>query len=471
MAANYLHGVETIDIEKQGQLIRVVKSAVAIVYGIAPKGPSQQLVLCSSDKDDAQFGDPLTGFNIPKTLQIIRKEAGGCPVLVVNTFSLGSNSSDVTAEVHTVANGKVTLDYQPVNDVTILNNDNSPSTLVKDVDYSLDPYGVFTALKTTFTGTLKFTYKKLNAASVNAAQIVGAIDGVTEARTGMKLAATAYNLFGFNPKIIIAPGYSTLSGVQTEMKAQAALFRAVALFDAPASTTVAGAIAGRGIAGTIGFNTSDKRVVLLYPQIKTYDTATNANGNYWYSAFYCGVMIANDQNNGYWWSPSNKEIKSAVGIERNITSNLSDASTEANQLNEVGITTVYASFGTGYRVWGNRNAAYPSNTSVCNFVNIQRTDDIVSESVELGALKYIDRPIDQAFIDLVREEGNAFIRSLVQRGALLPGSKLVYNPADNDPAELAAGHITFERQYMVPAPAERITFKSVLDINLLKALK
>lgn len=470
MAANYLHGVETIDIEKQGQLIRIVKSSVVILYGIAPEGPAQELTLCLSDRDDAQFGAPKTGFNIPKALEIIRKEAGGCPVLVVNTYDETTNTTQVTLEAHTVADGKVKLTYEPVGAVSLFEPDDDPSALVEGTDYEKDDYGNFTALKSTFTGSLKFSYKKLNAASVNAAQIIGDVD-VSEVRTGMQLAATAYNLYGYNPKIIIAPDYATLSGVQTEMKAQAAQFRAIALFDAPAGTTVAGVIAGRGISGTIGFNTSDKRVALLYPKIKTYDTATNSDLSYWYSAFAAGVIVANDQNNGYWWSPSNKEIKSATGVERNITANLSDASSEANQINEVGICTVYNSFGTGIRFWGNRNAAYPSNTSVCNFINIQRTDDVVSESVELGALKYIDRPIDQAFIDLVREEGNSFIASLVQRGALLPGSKLVYNPDDNLPADLANGHITFERIYMVPAPAERITFKSILDINLLKALK
>lgn len=471
MAANYLHGVETITIEKQGQQIRIVKSAVVALVGIAPTGAKNALKLCLSDRDDAQFGSPLTGFNIPKTLEIIRKEAGGCPVLVVNVFDSDTDTTAVTLESHTVTNGKVKLSFQPVGVVSLFDSDDEDSELVKDTDYSVDAYGNFTALKSTFTGTLKFSYAKLNAGAIDAAQIIGTIDGGTEVRTGMKMFAQAYNLFGFNPKIIIAPGYSTLSGVATEMKSQASLFRAQALIDAPASTTVAGAITGRGISGTIGFNTSDKRVVLLYPQIKTYDTATDADANYWYSAFMAGVMVQNDNINGYWFSPSNKEIKSATGVERSITANLSDPDSEANTLNEVGIVTIYNSFGTGIRIWGNRNAAYPTNTSVCNFINIQRTDDIVSESVELAALKYIDRPINQAFIDLVREEGNSFIASLVQRGALLPGSKLVYNPADNEPADLAAGHITFERVYMVPAPAERITFKSVLDITLLQSLK
>jgi phage tail sheath protein FI len=92
---------------------------------------------------------------------------------------------------------------------------------------------------------------------------------------------------------------------------------------------------------------------------------------------------------------------------------------------------------------------------------------MVIESMEEAALPYIDQPINQAFIDMLRENGNALIRMLISRGAILPGSKVLYNPADNPASELANGHIVFERVYMIPTPAERITYKDVLDISLL----
>lgn len=473
MAASYLHGVETLVLDIQGQTISVVKSSVIALIGIAPMGAKNALTLCNSSADDAQFGSPNTGFNIPKTLAIIRQIAGGCPVLVVNVFDTTANLTAITAEAQTVANGTLKLAYESIGAVTVLDNTGAPTAYIYGTDYKFDAYGKFTVLSTAIpNGTiLKFTYKKLNAASVTAAQFIGSIDSTTGIRTGGFLFDTAYNLFGFNPKICIAPTFSTVSAITAVLAAMATKFRGVYAIDAPAGTTVSGALAGRGPSGSINFNTSDPRAILLFPQQTTYDIATNANASYPFSAFYAAAMVVNDRVNGYWVSPSNKQILGLTGSEINISANLSDSSSDANTLNAAGITTVYNSFATGIKVWGNRNAAYPTSTSAKNFINVQRTDDIVSESIELAALNFVDLGINSAFIDLVRESANNFISTLIQRGALLPGSKVIYNPDDNSASELANGHIVFERIYMVPTPAERITFQSVLDITLLQSLK
>jgi phage tail sheath protein FI len=183
------------------------------------------------------------------------------------------------------------------------------------------------------------------------------------------------------------------------------------------------------------------------------------------------VTAAVDNEFGYWYSPSNKEITGITGVERPISAGVNDANSDANTLNAAGITTVFNSFGTGYRTWGNRNASFPTNTRPDNFISIVRIADVVHESLEKAALQFTDLPINQALADDIRETGNSFIRVLVGRGALIDGSKVVYDPADNTPEQLAAGNITFRIVFMGPTPAERITFKSILDISLLKTIK
>jgi phage tail sheath protein FI len=126
-------------------------------------------------------------------------------------------------------------------------------------------------------------------------------------------------------------------------------------------------------------------------------------------------------------------------------------------------------FGTGIRTWGNRSAAFPTSTSPDNFIPVQRTADILHESLEQAMLQFIDRPINNALIDAIKETVNAFIRTLVGRGALIDGS-CTYDPAKNPATEVAAGHLTFDLNFMPPTPAERITFESFIDINLLKSL-
>lgn len=469
--SNYLHGVETINLPSSVSTVNQINAAVVAIIGIAPVGPKQAITLCLNEKDDAQFGAQLVGFNIPRTLGILRKEAGGFPVLVINVFEDVAHTTPITDESKTITNGKLKLDFNPVGAVTIKDNAGNPSTLQLNTDYTLDAFGNFVALSAAAAnGTaLRFTYRRLNASAITASNIVGAVSGAG-LRTGLELLDECFSRFGYNPKIIIAPEFSTLSGVFTAMRAKALKLRARFLQDAPAGITVQAAITGRGVGGTIGFNTADERTKLCYPMLKTYHPSTEAEENYPMSAFAAGVWVSTVISNGYWFSPSNKPLKSATSAERVITSNVNDASTEANSLNAAGITTYFNDFGTGLKLWGNRNASFPSQSTPRTFDSFVFVDDIVTESLERFAANMLDMPVTQAWIDSVRESGNNFINSLIKRGALLPGSRIEYNRASNPPAQIANGQVVFTKVYMAPVPAERITIENIIDINLLQKL-
>lgn len=469
MPVNYLHGVETLIVNQGPRPVQVVKSAVIGLAGIAPEGPINIPTLVQSDSDAAQFGSDLPGFNIPKAIAAIFAQGYGT-IIVVNTFVSASDTTQVTAESHTVTGGKLKLSAAPIGAVNVLDADGDAVAFVAGTDYSIDKYGNFQVLSSEIDDAtvLKFTFKKLNGSAVDAAQINGAI--TDSVYTGMQCWKLSKNLFGFVPKILIAPGYSILSAVAVQMIALADIFRAIPLIDAPHGTTVSAAIAGRGVSGSINFNTSSKRAFLLYPFLKAYDEATDSNIDVPYSQYMAGVMAATDNSDGYWFSPSNREIKGIVGVERNISSGINDANTDANLLNEVGITTIFNTFGTGIRTWGNRNASFNTNTGADSFISVQRTADVIHESLENALLQFMDQPITKALIDAIRETGNSFIRALIARGALIPGSRVEF-PADlNQPADIAAGHLTYNLIIMPPVPAERITMRSFIDINILKNL-
>jgi phage tail sheath protein FI len=182
-----------------------------------------------------------------------------------------------------------------------------------------------------------------------------------------------------------------------------------------------------------------------------------------------GVIAARDVEKGYWWSPSNAQIKGITGAEIQLSAMINDATCEVNALNEQGIVTLFNSYGTGLRTWGNRSSAYPSSTAATVFINVRRTADILTESVEYSMLQFIDHPINNALIDAITESVNAFIRTLIGRGALIDG-KCSYDEAKNPSNEIAAGHLTFDIEFMPPTPAERITFESYINVELLQAL-
>jgi len=468
MSASFLHGVETVEVNAGSKPVSVVKSAVIGLVGTAPIGSKDVLTLVKSKKDAAQFGSQLPGFTIPQALDSIFAQGAGT-VLVVNVFDVASDVTAVTDESHSVTDGKFSLTYAPVADLVITNSGGT-TTYVKGTHYTVDDFGNVTIIPGSGIAegaSLLSDYKRLNTSSIADADVIGSVSGST--RTGMELFDTAMTLFGYKPRILIAPGYSTDNEIAAALIAKAVSLKGHALIDAPIGKTVSGAIAGRGVGGTFNFATSNKRAILCYPHVKAYDPATGTSINKPLSSFLAGVMAATDLEFGYWYSPSNKEILGITGIEIPLTAALNDPTCDVNTLNEVGICTVFAAYGTGFRTWGNRSAAYPSNTDPDNFINVRRTADVIQESLELAMLPYIDQPLNNAVLDAVTEEVNSFLRTLQGRGAVVDGS-CWYDPEKNPAEELAAGHVLFEYDFMPPTPAERFTFESYINKNLLNSL-
>ncbi len=406
MPANFLHGIETIEVSTGTKTIKTVKTAVIGLIGTAPinkvkdeyKSINTPILITNEEDAALYFGEHEAGFTIPQALNAIFDQGAGI-VIVINVF------------------------------------DPSVHENVEDVELS---------------------------------DIVGKIEALTGKRTGLKVFEDCYSEFGYYPKTIIAPVYGEDQVVVNEINIICKKLRAIGLVDAPIGTSVQEAIKARG-ENTINFNINSDRIVLCYPHLKVYDYSSQQIKLEPYSQRLAGVIAAKDIDKGYHYSPSNTNIEGIIGTEKNLTSMINDPTSEVNLLNEAGIVTVFNSYGTGFKTWGNRSSAYPSNTEPINFINIRRTADILHESVEQAMLDYIDLPIDEGLIDTICEVVNQFVRTLIGRGALIDG-KCTFNSDKNPSNEIANGHLVFDLEFMPPSPAERITFESFINTDLLKAL-
>ncbi|HIK42157.1 phage tail sheath subtilisin-like domain-containing protein [Thermoleptolyngbya sp. M55_K2018_002] len=501
MAANFLHGVETIVINDGPRVIREVKSAVIGLIGTAPLykvAPADQTIntpqlILGDDRQAIQFfGDRATGFTIPQALDALLDHGAGV-VVVVNVFDPAVHKTTAQAIAYTLPTTGAMQDKVQLRKVTgtapsqtivagttaegltgtfTVTNAAGTTTYVATTDYTID---VVTGLLTrvvdgaiTSGQELRVTYTYADPSLIDADDIVGTVT-VGGQRTGLKAMQDVYSLLGFTPKILICPGFSEVPAVQAEMLVQAENVRAMALIDAPVGATYTQAIAGRaGTAPVNVFGTSSRRAILLFNRPKARDSITNSDVLEPYSQRFAGVMAKTDRDFGYWWSPSNKEILGITGVETKLTAAVNDPDTQTNLLNENGIVTIFNAFGTGLRTWGNRSAAWPSDTSALNFINIQRTTDILHESIEYSMLQFLDQPISAAVLDAIVESVNGFIRQLILRGALVPGSRCFYEPARNPALQLANGQAVFNLDIMPPPPLERITFESRVNINLLQ---
>lgn len=407
MPASFLHGVETIEITKGARTISTVKTAVVGIVGTAP--------IEDVEEDKRTINTPTLILNETEAVKYFGNHKAGftIPQALNAIFNQGSG-------------------------IAIVINVYDPT-------------------------------KHKSVEDVKIADINGGIDAITGKRTGMKAFEDCYSLFGYYPKTIIAPVFCEDTAVVTEIASICKKIRAMGIVDAPVGATVQDVITGRGPQGTINFNTSSERLILCYPHLKVYDSTTDSIKLQPYSQWLAGVIAAKDVEKGYHWSPSNTEIQGIVGVERQLTSMINDPTSEVNCLNEAGVVTVFNSYGSGLRTWGNRSAAYPSSTHPTNFINVRRTADILHESVEYAMLQFMDFPIDNGLIDSICETVNQFIRTLIGRGALIDG-KCTFNADKNPTTELANGHLTFDIEFMPPTPAERITFESFINIELLKSL-
>ena len=467
---SFFHGVETFNEATGTTPVNQVDTAVIGLVGIFPKGAVNTLKLCNSIQDTAQFGDINYPMQGNESLKRIYKEDPGAKVLVVNVYDPSTTSDEITEEAITITNGKAQLDNVVLTEAgDVVVEGGSPwATFVEGTDYTVSDLGVVTIIPSgdiSEGDTVYVSYFTPDISSLAAADFVGT---TTPALTGFKMFQEAYDTFGLAPKIFACPFYSSLDAVANEMETQSDAFRARCVIDEEEGDTRTELIANRTTAGKSTASTST-RVIPCGPWQKDYNYLDQLEA-YPYSMFLVGAMSANARNNGYWESPSNKVLKGVVAPEYPMLgTGPNDPTADVQLLNAAGITSV-VKVGGSYRTYGNRSAAYPTSTAPENFIAIQWVDDIVSDSIENAMIQFIDKPLVQATIDAILGTANGFIATLVQRGALLLGSEVYYDPADNSAVELAAGHVTFRRNYASPTPAERITFISTFDINLLAQL-
>lgn len=311
-----------------------------------------------------------------------------------------------------------------------------------------------------------------DVANIKAAQIIGTTDTKGN-RSGIKLLEEGYGTFGFDARILIAPHFSSTPAVAAALDSMAHKIKAVAYSDMPLGLKPNEVIASRGGAMPLGvevFATQSTRTRLCYPHRYVFDPVTNAKKLEPLSLSLAGLRARVDREIGYWTSSSNKELRGTLGLERTLTARIDDPDTEVNLLNAAGFTTVFKDFGTGFLSWGNRSAAYPTLTAYENFEQVQRTKDMIEESLHQSSLQFVDGDIKQAQIDSMVEFANSYIRLLVMRGAVVDG-KAFFDTSRNPQVQLANGQVAFGYKFTPVFPMERITYEREVTGEYLLNLK
>lgn len=365
-------------------------------------------------------------------------------------------------------------DPAPVNEPKLILNRTDAATIFGDPgEIGNDAYTIPMALKAIFDqgeGGLVGAVVVINLydetdhlgdpSNVTATEIEGGIDGVTGKKQGIKAFEDASSLFGVIPKILIAPQYSSTSTVLDALINAADSLRAIAVGEPNEGDD-------KDTFQTYAGNFDSSRLMLHYPNYKTLSPVDDSEIVVPVSPYYAGALSRLDNEKGFWHSPSNITVRGITGLERPVAfSSFHDQNSEANLLNENNIsTTIHYQ---GWRLWGNRSVM-ATNDPGFEFIAVRRQFDMIEDSIELGTLHLLDRPINKAFIEDLQDNVQAYLDSLIGRQAIIYGN-VVIAEEDNPPSEIANGHITARLTITPTYPAERITYKTTLDIEPLRLL-
>jgi phage tail sheath protein FI len=233
------------------------------------------------------------------------------------------------------------------------------------------------------------------------------------------------------------------NAVVQDLLAVANRIRAVIIQDGP-NTNNNDAIA------TVG-DTANDRVYLVDPQC----VKTNGSGaliTSYGSAYVAGLIVQNDNANGWWASPSNQQLTGVQATTRAIAFQMGDASSDANLLNSQNVATIIRQ--SGFRLWGNRSTSG-------KFLCVTRTNDIINDSLQAAILWAVDKGITKNYVTEVIEYVNADLRNYVKQGAILGGTCWA-DPDLNSNSNIDNGHIYFNFKWTPVYPAEHITFTSYI---------
>lgn len=467
MSELFLHGIEVIDIDSGPRPITTVRSSVIGLCGTAPNAdptlfPLNTPVLIAGSRREAAGLDTLgTGEGtLPAAIDSIFDQCGA--VIIVVRVEEGATDAETLANilggvnagngnyegVHAFLGAKSAVGFSPKILAVPGFTHKRVQGGVTAITVTTQGTGYTSAPTVTLSGGsgVGAQATAVLGTGANAGKVVSVI--VAEPGSGYTAAPTVAFSGGGGTGAAATASYGTVgNAVVAELIGIAEKIRAVIIADGP-NTNDADAIAYAGDFGS-------KRVYVVDPKVIKVDDEGN-NVTEWSSPCVCGLIAKSDNERGFWWSPSNQNINGIIGTARPIDFTMGDTSSRANLLNEKKVATIIRE--DGYRLWGNRTL---SSDQKWAFLCVVRTADMINESILVNHLWAVDRGITKNYVTDVTEGVNAYLRSLVNKGAILGGECWI-DPDLNTVDQIAQGKIYFDFDFTPVYPAEHITFRSHL---------
>jgi phage tail sheath protein FI len=207
-------------------------------------------------------------------------------------------------------------------------------------------------------------------------------------------------------------------------------------------------------------NYDSTRAALYYPWIEVPNQIAGSNGKPVSrlvppSGHIAGIYARNDAERGVHKAPANEVLRSATGLQVQVTKGEQDA------LNPIGVNCIRAFPGRGIRVWGARTLS--SNPS-WRYINVRRLFNMIEDSIERGTQWVVFEPNDPNLWARVRRDVGSFLKLVWRSGALFGDTPeqafYVKCDAETNPPEVRdVGQLIIEIGLAPVKPAEFVIFR------------
>ncbi|HBR2352171.1 phage tail sheath protein [Klebsiella pneumoniae] len=280
------------------------------------------------------------------------------------------------------------------------------------------------------------------------AQTISNIIGGTDENgnyTGLKALLTAEAVTGVKPRILGVPGLDSLE-VATALAPICQKLRAFGYISAWDCKNISEAMLYRE-------NFSQRELMVIWPDFLAWDTTANATETAWATARALGLRAKIDQDTGWHKTLSNVGVNGVTGISASVFWDLQESGTDADLLNEAGVTTLIRK--DGFRFWGNRCC---SDDPLFLFENYTRTAQVIADTMAAGHMWAVDKPITATLIRDIVAGINAKFREMKTAGYIVDAT-CWFDESANDAETLKAGKLYIDYDYTPVPPLENLTLR------------
>jgi len=271
--------------------------------------------------------------------------------------------------------------------------------------------------------------------------------------TGLKALLTAEADTGVKPRILGVPGLDSQE-VATALATVCQSLRAFGYISAWECKTLSDAIKYRD-------NFSQRELMLIWPDFISWNTTANASSTAYATARALGLRAKIDQETGWHKTLSNVGVNGVTGISASVFWDLQAAGTDADLLNEAGVTTLVRK--DGFRFWGNRTC---SDDPLFQFENYTRTAQVLADTMAEAHMWAVDKPMTATLIRDIIDGINAKFRELKSNGYIIDGN-CWFDESANDKDTLKAGKLYVDYDYTPVPPLESLTLRQRITATYL----